>query len=50
MGLLVCIAVYTTLMIASNLWLSKFRIGPLEWLLRSITEAKPVSITRPAGS
>jgi uncharacterized protein len=46
----VCIAVYTTLMMAANLWLSVFRLGPMEWLLRSITEGKPVSLTRPAGS
>jgi uncharacterized protein len=50
MALAVCVAVYTTLMMAANLWLSVFRLGPMEWLLRSITEGKPVSLTRPAGS
>ncbi len=50
MALLVCIFVYTTLMIAANLWLRFFRVGPMEWLLRSITEGRLVTLSRSAGS
>jgi uncharacterized protein len=45
-----CMAVYAALMAAANLWLSVFRLGPLEWLLRSLTEGRAVALTRPAGS
>ena len=44
---LVCIAVYAALVGMSHLWLAAFRIGPLEWLLRSITEWRWVAL-RPA--
>lgn len=37
-GVLVCIGVYAVLLGFSHLWLGAFRIGPLEWLLRSFTE------------
>ena len=43
-ALLVCIAVYAALDGFCALWLSHFRIGPLEWMLRSITEARPVAL------
>lgn len=50
MALLVCITVYTTLMIAANLWLRFFRLGPMEWLLRSITEGRLITMSRGTGS
>ena len=46
-GVLVCIAVYAALVGMSHLWLAAFRIGPLEWILRSITEGRWVAL-RPA--
>jgi uncharacterized protein len=49
-SLLVCIFVYTTLMIGANLWLKFLRAGPMEWLLRSITEGRPVSMAGPTTS
>ncbi len=33
----------------SPLWLSRFRMGPLEWLWRSLTYLKPQPIVRPAS-
>jgi uncharacterized protein len=46
-GVLVCAAVYAALVGFSHLWLGVFRIGPLEWILRSITEWRLVAL-RPA--
>jgi uncharacterized protein len=43
-GVLLCIAVYAALLGFSHLWLRVFRIGPLEWVLRSITEGRPVAL------
>jgi len=43
-GILVCIAVYAALVGFSHLWLGAFRIGPLEWVLRSITEWQRVAL------
>jgi uncharacterized protein len=43
-GVLLCIAVYAALLGFSHLWLSLFRIGPLEWILRSITEWRWVAL------
>jgi uncharacterized protein len=43
-GVLVCIAVYAALLGFSHLWLSRFRIGPFEWVLRSITEWRWVAL------
>lgn len=45
-GVLVCIAVYAVLLGFSHLWLRVFRIGPLEWVLRSITEWRWVALRR----
>jgi uncharacterized protein len=45
-GLLVCVAVYAALVAFAMWWLARFRIGPLEWVLRSITEARPVPLRR----
>jgi len=53
-GVLVCIAVYAALLGFSHLWLGAFRIGPLEWILRSITEWQRVALRpkreTPAGA
>jgi uncharacterized protein len=45
-GLLVCVAVYAALVALSTLWLGVFRIGPLEWILRSLTEWRWVAVRR----
>lgn len=45
-GVLVCVAVYAALLGLSHLWLGAFRIGPLEWLLRSITEWRWLALRR----
>jgi uncharacterized protein len=45
-GVLVCVAVYAALVGFSHLWLGVFRIGPLEWILRSITEWQWVALRR----
>jgi uncharacterized protein len=43
-GVLVCIAVYAALVGLSMLWLRAFRVGPLEWILRSVTEWRRVAL------
>jgi uncharacterized protein len=45
-GVLVCVAVYAALLGFSHLWLGAFRIGPLDWLLRSITEWRWLGLRR----
>ena len=40
LGMLICIGVYALLSLAGSIWLRWFRLGPMEWMLRSITEAK----------
>jgi uncharacterized protein len=42
--LLLCAIVYAVLLALGSLWLRHFKLGPLEWILRSITEARVVSI------
>lgn len=37
---LLCIGVYVLLLALANLWIRIFRIGPLEWILRSITSGR----------
>jgi uncharacterized protein len=36
----ICVAVYALLLVMANLWLRAFRLGPLEWVLRSITAGR----------
>jgi uncharacterized protein len=43
-SVLVCLVVYAALVGFSWLWLSAFRVGPLEWVLRSITERRWVAL------
>jgi uncharacterized protein len=43
-SVLVCLAVYAALVALSRLWLSVFRVGPLEWVLRSFTEWRWVAV------
>ena len=38
------IAVWLVLIVFSNVWMSRFRFGPLEWLWRSLTYGKLQSI------
>ena len=40
--------VYAVLLGFAHLWLGAFRIGPLEWLLRSITEWRWLDLRRGA--
>jgi uncharacterized membrane protein YeiB len=49
-ALLICILVYTTLMIIANLWLRFVPLGPMERKLRSVTQGRFVSPTRRADS
>jgi uncharacterized protein len=42
---LLCIGVYILLLTLANLWLGVFRIGPLEWILRSITNGQFEQLT-----
>lgn len=49
-SVLVCLVVYTVLVAFSGLWLSRFRIGPLEWVLRSITEWRWVALRAGPGA
>jgi uncharacterized protein len=37
-------AVYLALLICSHLWMKVFKIGPMEWILRSITQMRFVAI------
>lgn len=39
-----CIAVFAVLLVLANLWLKKFRYGPLEWLWRAITYLRAPSM------
>jgi uncharacterized protein len=43
-SVLVCLIVYAALIAFSRLWLGVFRIGPLEWVLRSFTEWRWVAL------
>ena len=47
-GILICIGVYVLLLLAMKAWLRFFRLGPLEWLLRCITEWKWIAFRRAA--
>jgi uncharacterized protein len=42
---LLCIGVYVLLLTLANLWLGAFRIGPFEWILRSITNGRIEQLT-----
>jgi uncharacterized protein len=39
-GIAVCLAVYALLLMLMQQWMRHFRLGPLEWVLRSVTEWK----------
>ena len=39
--ILIVFSVWIALIILSNLWLSRFRFGPVEWLWRTLTYLKP---------
>lgn len=39
-SVLICIGVFIVQIIFSNLWLKKFRLGPFEWLWRTLTYGK----------
>ncbi|MFJ6025777.1 DUF418 domain-containing protein [Brevundimonas sp. NPDC092305] len=42
-------AIWVLQLIWSPLWLSRFQMGPLEWLWRCLTYGRRVPLTRPAG-
>jgi uncharacterized protein len=42
--LLIAVALYLVLLISSHLWTKAFKIGPMEWILRSITQLRIVDI------
>ncbi len=44
--LLVAVAIYATLEVCARLWLCRYRQGPLEWLLRSVTYWRPQALRR----
>lgn len=44
----IVIAVWLVQLAWSTLWLSRFRMGPLEWLWRSLTYGRPVPLKGPA--
>lgn len=48
-GILLCLAVWAVLVVASALWLRSFRVGPAEALLRSITEWRWLGRRRPVA-
>jgi uncharacterized protein len=45
-GLLGAVGAFATLSLISRLWLTRHRYGPAEWLLRTITYAKPQPLLR----
>jgi uncharacterized protein len=45
LALLLCVLVYGLLMVLAGLWRRAFDTGPLEWVLRSISGARQVTIT-----
>ncbi len=44
-GVLVAVATYAVQVIYSNLWMARFRFGPMEWLWRTLTYGKPPAAT-----
>jgi len=47
---LITVAIWTTLLVVSPLWLRRFRFGPVEWLWRTLTyrKAQPMRMPRTA--
>jgi uncharacterized protein len=43
-GIAICVAVYALLLLLMRQWMRHFRLGPLEWVLRSVTEWRLVPI------
>jgi uncharacterized protein len=46
---LIVLAVWAVQLIWSPLWLSKFKMGPLEWLWRRLSYARPLAMARAAA-
>jgi uncharacterized protein len=44
-GIALCVAVYAVLLLLASLWRKVFALGPMEWVLRSITEGGVVGTT-----
>lgn len=47
-GVLIAFGIYAFQVIYSNLWMSRFRFGPMEWLWRTLTYGRPPAMTAPA--
>jgi uncharacterized protein len=45
-GLVLTLAIFAIQIVLSNLWLARFRFGPLEWLWRSLTYGRLQSMRR----
>jgi uncharacterized protein len=46
----IVLAIWAVQLIWSPLWLSRFKMGPLEWLWRRLSYAHPVSMAKPAAA
>jgi uncharacterized protein len=49
MGLVVTVVLFTAQVVISNLWLTRFRFGPMEWLWRGMTYGKFPEMRRGAA-
>ncbi|WP_224240093.1 DUF418 domain-containing protein [Hyalangium gracile] len=45
-----CLGIFTVQVLVSHLWLSRFRLGPAEWLWRSLTYGKAQPMRRDPGT
>lgn len=48
--LLIVVGVWIVVILFANLWLNRFRYGPLEWLWRTLTYGKRQPMSKPAES
>ena len=46
----IVLGVWALRLIWSTLWLSRFQMGPLEWVWRSLSYGRPVRLSRPAAA
>ena len=43
------VAVYAALVVFATIWMHFFRVGPMEWLWRSLSYLRPIPLTRSTG-
>jgi uncharacterized protein len=48
-GLVISCAIFLVQLVASNLWLKRFRFGPAEWLWRTLTYGQRQNFVVEAG-